>query len=166
MTDIRVLEKARRALQEFLASDSYLLGVQASERSITHKLAESLQRQFPHLDVDCEYNRYLGYEKMMAQLRVFPDIVVHKRGTMQNVLVTEVKKSNNYTSHNSDVNRLCKFTTQPMSYQVGLFVEFGVGRKQHPVVEAAIFCRGGPAYQEWRSRLLSTRARHSFQGAG
>ena len=37
--------------------DRELLDVDANERSITHKLAEHLQRKFPGWHVDCEYNR-------------------------------------------------------------------------------------------------------------
>ena len=37
--------------------DRELLAVDANERSITHKLAEHLQREFPEWHVDCEYNR-------------------------------------------------------------------------------------------------------------
>ena len=37
--------------------DRELLDVDANERSITHKLAEHLQREFPEWHVDCEYNR-------------------------------------------------------------------------------------------------------------
>ncbi|HQK46046.1 MAG TPA: hypothetical protein PLP52_03750, partial [Syntrophorhabdaceae bacterium] len=37
--------------------DHELIDKNANERSITHKLAEHLQKEFPYWHVDCEYNR-------------------------------------------------------------------------------------------------------------
>ena len=76
-----------------------------SERTITHKLAEYLQDQFPELNVDCEYNRNFelgeyarktlyvlnderqaGIEAGLAEddllaISTNPDIIVHRRLT-------------------------------------------------------------------------------------
>ena len=88
MDDKQVLhEKVRLVLCEFFDEEYDLLKRNVNERSIAHKLAEHLQRQFEGLKVDCEYNR-LGddlktlYPKntQTARERVFPDIVVHRRG--------------------------------------------------------------------------------------
>ncbi len=52
--------KARltEAMRDFLREDHELLSVNASERSMTHKLAEHLQEKFgDKWHVDCEYNR-------------------------------------------------------------------------------------------------------------
>ena len=46
--------------------DRELLDVDANERSITHKLAEHLQREFPEWHVDCEYNRVGRETKRLA----------------------------------------------------------------------------------------------------
>ncbi len=108
--------KVETALREFFCKDIDLLCLDAHERSITHKLAEHLQRQFSNLKVDCEYNRHFDHPKQLycncdpktsrchpnttntACLRahtIYPDIVVHDRGVDDsNALVIEVKKSN------------------------------------------------------------------------
>lgn len=163
LTDTQILEKVRRALLDFLASDGCLLEVNASERSISHKLAERLQRQFPRLAVDCEYNRYGLDPKFLGQHRVFPDIVVHVRnpkpGREQNVLVIETKKSNNRTPHCHDERRLREFTQRPYHYRVGLFLMLGMGKKQCPVAGVAIFSDGEPAYNAWQEKLKNLRSR-------
>ena len=88
-------------------NDWKLLKSDVNERSITHKLAIYLQENFPNFDVDCEYNRD-GLDPKMLNLpvsnildndteakTVFPDIIIHERGTKNNILVIEVKKSSN-----------------------------------------------------------------------
>ena len=60
--------------------DRELLDVDANERSITHKLAEHLQREFPGWHVDCEYNRVGREPRRLEAKTVFPDIIVHRRG--------------------------------------------------------------------------------------
>ena len=46
-------------LQKLRKLDKDLLDINVNERTITHKLAEYLQKHFPEFNVDCEYNRYL-----------------------------------------------------------------------------------------------------------
>lgn len=47
------------AIRSLLTQDKHLLQIDASERSISHRLAVHLTSQFKDLDldVDCEYNR-------------------------------------------------------------------------------------------------------------
>lgn len=52
-----VKQKVITAIRTLYCQDSQLLEVDASERSLTHKLAEHLQHEFPNWHVDCEYNR-------------------------------------------------------------------------------------------------------------
>jgi len=53
-----IKEKVEYCLQILREKDRDLLDIDVNERTITHKLAEYLQNQFPSYDVDCEYNRY------------------------------------------------------------------------------------------------------------
>jgi hypothetical protein len=90
MKDVR--ECVINAICGLYRHDPELLDVNANERSITHKLAEHLQREFPNWHVDCEYNR-LGSDTKRLQIRsigepnvedteaktVFPDIIVHHK---------------------------------------------------------------------------------------
>lgn len=45
------------SIGELFTRDQFLIQNDVSERAITHKLAEYLQKRIPHLHVDCEYNR-------------------------------------------------------------------------------------------------------------
>jgi len=49
-------ERIDRAVRKLLDRDKYLLVNNATERSITHKLALYLQEEYQDNDVDCEYN--------------------------------------------------------------------------------------------------------------
>ena len=129
-----IKKKFRIALQILLKNDSFLLEKSVNERTITHKLAEYLQFQFPNWNVDCEYNRK-GLEKKklegikacrkhIATNRVFPDIIVHRRNSDKNLLVIEFKKIG--LSSICDIRKLELFTNieGDYKYALGLFVQF------------------------------------------
>ncbi len=140
--------KVEMALRKFFHKDRDLLCRDANERSITHKIAEYLQRQFDGLKVDGEYNRHgeLPKKDDCNQI-VIPDIIVHKRGCdRSNALVVEVKKSNvTDASRDEDKRRLCAFTKPKpegkYGYRFGLFLEFGV-RDQSGLKHAECFQDG------------------------
>jgi hypothetical protein len=137
-----IKEKVNIAIDILFKNDSFLLENDVNERSISHKLAEYLQILFPKWHVDCEYNR-MKSRKMdkkyitktlnlpITNLRsedtdaktVYPDIVVHKRGTDSNLLAIEIKKKSNNASKDFDYKKLKAFTSQ-LRYTFGLFIEF------------------------------------------
>jgi len=153
-----VYDKVRRAFSSFLSDNRDLLVVRASERSISHKIAECLQREFDDLSVDCEYNRRGKHTKRLGNLctkggspsnlkrkpgTVFPDIVVHRRNTQsENVLVIEIKKSDSKRSHDKDIEKLKAFTCPPYAYQIGLFLVVGVGDVVRPFADIRCVKRG------------------------
>jgi hypothetical protein len=100
-----------------------LLEINAHERSIAHKLAEYLQQQFHDWHVDCEYNRHGIEIKKLGEARVYPDIIVHLRNTPFNLLVIELKCSNE--NYKGDIEKLKKFTDQngEFKYKLGLFLK-------------------------------------------
>ena len=141
-------EKVGKALAKLLQKDSTLFKEGVNERSVTHKLAEYLQHEFADWNVDCEYNRNLGESKRvripetgvkwddLESRTVFPDIIVHKRGTKKNLLVIEAKKSNSTVSARFDKTKLRAFLQEPFSYKFGLFIEFDVGPgRGKPILE-------------------------------
>ena len=128
------------AIEVLLASDRYLLDVDANERSISHRLAFHLNGRFDGYDVDCEYNRDDIYPKRIRRLdlhpdeddderqTVFPDIIVHRRGAKDNYLVVEVKKSSSRVDRAIDMAKLqCYKADQCLEFRFALFLEFGVG---------------------------------------
>ena len=107
-----------KAEEKLRRTDRFLLRNDVNERSITHKLAQHLEKYFRGWDVDCEYNR-VGTELMTKRLRspgaeqchtddtdaqtIYPDIIVHRRGKEnQNLLVIEAKKSSSRSGTSRD----------------------------------------------------------------
>lgn len=139
------------ALNQLSKNDIWLLHNNLNERTIAHKLAEYLQQIFPEYHVDCEYNRDVeqnsGLKKVSIlkeryeaiknevidgvsiDVSVFPDIIIHRRGTNKfNLLVIELKKSKNTNkgARDFDIEKLHSFTDQSerntLKYNYGVFL--------------------------------------------
>lgn len=94
------------ALQRLINEQPELLDLDVTERALSHHLACYLAQVMPvDYQVDVEYNRHGRIPKRLQLLprtakdnelraiTVFPDILVHERGTDdKNLLVLEVKK--------------------------------------------------------------------------
>jgi|CXWL01.1.fsa_nt_gi hypothetical protein len=121
-----------------MAHDAELLRFDVNERSVSHRLALYLQAEFPRWMVDCEYNRDRAHKKALElpltpiswadtkARTVFPDIVVHRRGTDDNLLVVEMKKTTLGDAADFDRDKLRAFVAQ-FGYECGAFVPFTTG---------------------------------------
>ena len=149
-----IKERVLSAIVDLYRYDGDLLDRDANERSITHKLAEHLQRQFPEWNVDCEYNRQGKAVKRLAGLykkgdisdsdceakTVFPDIIVHKRGREDNLIVIEVKKRSSTSSRTKDIKKLKSFTKYPeFGYCTSLFLRIG---NKDEAAELTVYAEG------------------------
>ena len=126
-------KKLRICIEILYKKDLFLIENCVSERSISHKLAEYLQVEFPDWNVDCEYNRMYdqvkelkGINECSAQRttdRIYPDIIVHERNTDKNLVVIEIKVN---IDDDYDIKKLEKLTstTGKFSYKVGYFIRF------------------------------------------
>jgi hypothetical protein len=120
------------ALDAFRSADAYLLQNTASERALCHRLAAHLAVAFPDYDVDCEYNLDgAGRKKLYRATRkrrcpVYPDIVVHRRGSRTNLLAIEVKKGRSRTVGKFDEEKLQGYRDY-YGYQEVVFLELPVG---------------------------------------
>ncbi len=138
--DSAIAHKIASALECLLhCPDDFLLKVNANERSITHRLAVHLGSVFQGWHVDCEYNRDGHDPENWKRLllspectsransdegsQVYPDIIVHRRGSQCNLLVIEAKNSTNRTPRNCDLEKLQEYKKQ-LHYKYALFVEF------------------------------------------
>lgn len=131
---ITVKEKIIKAYKLLLKNDGYLLENNINERTLTHKLAEYLQLEFPEYNVDCEYNRNGLEQKKLESLiedikssddtgkTVYPDIIIHHRKTNNNFIVIEAKKSNNIAD---DIKKLKAYKTD-LNYKYAFAVKFWV----------------------------------------
>lgn len=119
------------AVAQFLAHDAYLVENDANERSMTHRFAIYLQSRLPEFHVDCEYNRDGNVPKRLAirqrtavpdndtdATTIFPDIIVHERGTRNNILVIEAKKAGRPTERDRD-KILAFMTDDAYKYRFG-----------------------------------------------
>jgi len=123
------------AIRQFLCFDSFLLKVDANERAISHRLAIYIERCFSGWHVDCEYNRNHDDPKRLKikprsiqsndleATTVFPDIIVHKRGTDKNFIVIEMKKdSSSESDDNYDLDKLRAFKRE-LGYKFAIFMK-------------------------------------------
>lgn len=126
-SDDELKKKFLKSVNYLLKNDIFLLENNVSERAITHKLAEYLQKEFPEWHVDCEYNRDIDNVKRRPESSALnPDVVVHIRNTKNNLLIIEAKKSNG--EDNDEENRLKEATSvqHQYNYQLGIFITFNV----------------------------------------
>jgi hypothetical protein len=129
------LNKLIAALHEFYAHETYLLERDLGERTLTHRLAVQIEKQFSGWEVDCDYDR-LGERTMRLPhgtvistddhlgKSVYPDIVVHQREIPNNLLAIEVRKASNHQPIEHEQHKL-KGLTDPhlwFAFSVGVLV--------------------------------------------
>ena len=174
MDSNEIIERVETAIEILFLNDSWLLRHESSEQSISHKLAEYLQVLFPHYNVDCEYNRNIEHirgqkridflkteldqrgllrtneaentDTEYADRQVYPDIIIHRRGTNKhNLCILEIKKSTSNVPRDYDEIKLIEYTGKrdrnDLNYQLGLFLEFATASKEQSY-EMKIFENG------------------------
>ncbi len=131
------------AIDDLVSNDKYLLQHNLNERTITHRLAMYLQILFKDWDVDCEYNKNFDKYKKLVNYQtkrkvkindpqgttVFPDIIIHHRGTTINLLAIEVKKSTNQDPDDNDLRKL-RALKDEIGYTYTLFIRLNVGPRK------------------------------------
>lgn len=126
------------SLAQLLRSDGEILAMDVNERSISHRLASYLEAFFQGWNVDCEYNRNHDDPKRLEIRRrnvqsddtqattVFPDIIIHRRGSDENFVVIEMKKTSSQETDDYDLEKLKAFKEQ-LGYQYAIFVKVRTG---------------------------------------
>lgn len=129
------LDKVVTALQEFYAQETFLFEKDLGERTLTHRLAVQIERQFPGWQVDCNYDR-LGERTLRLPpgsvistddhlgKSIYPDIVVHQRQTPRCLLAIEVRKASNHQPVEHDRRKLQAMTDPHVwfAYGIGLLL--------------------------------------------
>jgi hypothetical protein len=143
------LGKVVAALQEFFAREGFLMERDLGERTLTHRLAVYIEKQFSGWEVDCDYDR-LGDRTMRLPhgsivstddhygKSVYPDIVVHQRDIPNNLLAIEVRKASNHQPIEHDQHKL-KALTDPhlwFAYSIGIMVTLASKHVAHSEVYA------------------------------
>lgn len=155
----KIIKKVDVSINSLFENDNWLIRHDLSELCISHKLAEYLQTKFPDYNVDCEYNGNIDQEggrkrivvikrqlKELGLLKkseedlpydlldraVFPDIIIHVRGTNENNLcILEIKKTTSIVPFDYDRIKLSSYTTSyyenDLKYDLGIFVLIETG---------------------------------------
>jgi len=132
------LNKVVAALREFYAQETWLLEHDLGERTLTHRLAVNLEKQFSGWQVDCEYDRLgertlrlphgtiVSTDDHLAK-SIYPDIVVHQRDIPNNLLAIEVRKASNHQPPEHDRHKLRAMTDPHLwfAYWIGLYLVLG-----------------------------------------
>lgn len=131
--------------------DQHLLKVVANERSVTHRLAVYIEREiaaslkYQNFHIDCEYNRSNTKPKRLHEFKrkissnntngvtVYPDIIVHERGTNNNLIVIETKLDRYGLSCDEDSACTCdrcklRAYKNELEYKYAFFVVFPTGK--------------------------------------
>jgi len=138
------------SLDEFFKSEQSLIDVDANERSISHKIAEYVQKKIPEWNVDCEYNRDMEHPKILGMSTedtktddtggrtVYPDIIIHKRRTKENLLIIEIKKSG--IDEREDIKKIQAFLkSDSYSYKFGLMLIINMDKESSKKYESLWF---------------------------
>lgn len=127
-----------RSLQTLFDKDVDLLNINVSEETIASRLARYLEYEFPDFNVDVEYNRMGDAPKKVAwnerPEEVYPDIIVHRRRTNNNVLAIELKKDSNRETKHRDIRKLAAYREE-LGYKCALFLRLGTAASAGEVVE-------------------------------
>jgi len=158
------LDKVIAALGEFYARETYLFEHDLGERTLTHRFAVQLEKQFAGFDVDCDYDR-LGARTLRLPhgtivstddhlgKSIYPDILVHQRAVPNNLLAIEVRKAANHQPLEHDRQKLCALTDPHLrfAYWIGLLLT--LDRKN---VRSEVYSAGhiDPKLSHWFSERL------------
>lgn len=71
------------------------------------------------------------YGEIIVPLNIYPDIIIHKRGTNKfNTLIIELKKSTNDDTNSIKLDdlKLQAYTSQRLQYRLGAYINLSVGK--------------------------------------
>ena len=167
------LTKVVAAIGDFYAQETHLLEKDLGERTLTHRLAVHVEKQFPGWQVDCDYNR-LGERTLRLPhgtivstddalgKSVYPDIVVHQREIPNNLLAIEVRKTANHQPPEHDQHKLRALTDPHLwfAYWIGVLLILG----KTGVTSSEVYASG--VLDKQVSAWLAERLREAGLGAG
>ena len=140
----------KKSIDDLYKYDSYILSnnYNINERTVTHRLAIYLENHFSEFGyhVDVEYNRMrkdydnkdelgnlmgkkLNWDKTdEGSTFVYPDIIVHKRDTDENLIEIEVKMAWKNHKKQFDYEKINEYIQQ-LGYKYGVYIELHPNQK-------------------------------------
>ena len=171
------LDKVVTALKELYAREALLFEQDLGERTLTHRLAVHVERQFPDFEVDCDFDR-LGPRTLNLPRgsivstddhlgkSIYPDIVVHQREIPNNLLAIEVRKASNHQPIEHDHQKLRALTDPHLwfAYWIGLLLTL----EKKAVGKSEVYVAGHSDQElsRWFSRRLRDAGIGTGPGAG
>ena len=166
------LDKVVAALKEFYAREAFLFEHDLGERTLTHRLALYVERQFPDFEVDCDFDR-LGPRTLNMPhgsivstddhlgKSIYPDIVVHQRSVPNNLIAIEVRKAHNHQPLEHDRQKLRALTDPHIwfAYAIGVLLTLG----KTGVASAEVYASG--QHDVAMSGILAERLKQAGIGA-
>lgn len=115
-----LINNVAEAFRLVYKNDKFLIENGLCERCIMFRFAHYLADLYPDYDVDCEYNKHKGnVKKIIEGKNIFPDIIIHKRGTdSENFAVIELKNKTNPSTPERE-NDKAKLKALTKSYNDG-----------------------------------------------
>ncbi|MDR5907345.1 hypothetical protein [Franzmannia qiaohouensis] len=139
--EVDVIDGLEQALKRLQERDAALLEAQANERSITARLGCHLQAVFPDWDVDCEFNCWRGPLQSRGHIvvsttsatteapTIFPDLLIHRRGSGETLAVIEVLKSDAQSARHRERRKL-QHCLKRLGCPHAAMIEIGVGERR------------------------------------
>lgn len=115
-------ELIEQSLKNLYANDIDLIKRRVSERDISYRFAHYFENNMvgtavAQYDVDCEYNRDGHGIKQVNGTQVYPDFILHKRGSNEyNILIIEFKTWWNPDNH-ADIEKIKWMMNPQLRYQ-------------------------------------------------
>lgn len=143
----------QKSLDKLYAEDTILMDAayDINERTVTHRLALYLEFYFKEHGyvVDVEYNRIRGdynsdavgnlmgkrlswQDNEQGPSYVYPDIIVHKRNTNDNLLLIEVKMAWKSGKKKDDLLKINEYLKK-IGYRYGVYIELPETRSKSQV---------------------------------
>jgi len=167
------LNKVITALTEFYGRETYLFANDLGERTLTHRLAVHLEKQFAGWEVDCDYDRLgertlrlphgtiVSTDDHLAK-SIYPDIVVHQRKIPNNLLAIELRKASNHQPPEHDQHKLRALTDPHLWFAYWIGVLLTLGKTQ--VTMSEVYTSG--VFDQALSVWLAARLKDAGLGAG
>ena len=146
--------------------DQDLAYADPAERALVDRIRDFLHAQYEGWSIDLEWNRRedvikrlrydLSEDELIGKDAIVPDLIVHRVGKRENLLVVEVKKSSN-KDYDGDIWKLKGMTEQAgqYGYLVGLHLVVNVKTGTAPRCDVYVDAQLDEELTEWMRRELA-----------
>jgi hypothetical protein len=158
--DIQATLSTFAAAVRGLLQDKELAYADPAERALVARIRDLLHGQYEDWSIDLEWNRRediikrlrygLSDDELIGQDAIVPDLIVHRVGRKENLLVVEVKKSTN-KDFEGDIRKLKGMTEQAgeYGYSVGLHLVIDVKAGAAPRSDVFVDAELDDELTEW-----------------